>query len=384
MKKIAEWWHTLGAAFAAEWQVIRHDAGALLFFLLLPLFYPVVYTLVYNPELVRDLPVAVVDHSRTQSSRHLSRMIDATETMKVAYYPSNMQEARQLFYANDAMVIVEIPSDYATRLGRGEQAVVSVFCQMPLLLRFRQVSGAVTNLQMALAQELTGTRLSMTGIGALLGEGPSGSVIPINTVEHQIGDPQQGFASFVMPGIVVLILQQSMLLGICLLAGTRNERRRWPKRSQGAVICGRGLCYTLLMAAPALWLLHYVPVIFSLPHYGVAWQWILLIVPLLIATAMLGQMIGRLMHQREDAFLWLVVTSVIFLFLSGLTWPIFAMPRFLQALGAAVPATWGINAFIRINGDTATLAQNAGPYLWLWGLAVAYFIGAYLVAKVKH
>lgn len=373
----------MARAFGAEWLTIVHDPGALIFFLLLPLTYPIAYTLVYNPELVRNLPTVVVDHSRTAQSRHLARMVDATETMQVSGYAANMAEARHLFYADKAMVIVEIPSDYATRLGRGEQAVVPIYCQMPLLLRFRQVSGAVTNLQMALATELTGTRISLTGLGSLVDTG-NGSPMPVNTEEHQLGDPQQGFASFVMPGIVVLILQQSMLLGICLIAGTRNERRQFVLASRGAVIWGRTLCYALLMAAPALWMLHYIPVLFSLPHYGSAWQWVLLIVPLLIATAMLGQMIGRLMHRREDAFLWLVVTSVIFLFLSGLTWPIYAMPHVLQAVGATVPATWAINAFIRINSNAATLAQNSGPYLWLWGLAAAYFTGAYLVSRVKH
>lgn len=371
----------MAKAFRDEWLAVIHDPGALIFFLGLTLAYPVVYTLVYNPEVVRDLPVVVVDRSRTAQSRELARMCDATETMDVAYYASNLNEAKHLFYGGDAMVIIDIPEDYAQRLGRGEQAVVTVYCQMPLLLRFRQVSAALSNVQMALSQKLVGSRVALLGVSSLAG---GGSVMPMLSQEHQLGDPQQGFASFVMPGIVVLILQQAMLLAICLLNGTRYERGQRVNYPVGAMLWGRALCYVVIMMAPAMWLLHYVPVLFSLPHFGSAWQWGFLVLPLTLATAMLGQMAGTLMRRREDCFLWVVVTSIVFLFISGLTWPLYAMPDALRALGSTVPATWGINAFIRINSNAATLAENATAYLWLWGLTLAYLIGAYLANKVAR
>ncbi len=51
----------MGRVFRNEFRLMLHDAGVLLFFVALPLLYPIVYTLIYNPEVLRKLPVAVVD-----------------------------------------------------------------------------------------------------------------------------------------------------------------------------------------------------------------------------------------------------------------------------------------------------------------------------------
>ena len=46
------------------------DEGMLLFVTLLPLVYPVIYSWIYNNEVVREVPVVVVDKCRTVSSRN--------------------------------------------------------------------------------------------------------------------------------------------------------------------------------------------------------------------------------------------------------------------------------------------------------------------------
>lgn len=80
----------------------------------------------------------------------------------------------------------------------------------------------------------------------------------------------------------------------------------------------------------------------------------------------------------------IVFTTLAFLFLSGLTWPRYAMPVFWQWVGDIVPATWGVEGFIRINNNGGTLAQQSTPYLWLWGLTAFYSITAYLVARLRN
>jgi ABC-2 type transport system permease protein len=55
------------------------------------------------------------------------------------------------------------------------------------------------------------------------------------------------------------------------------------------------------------------------------------------------------------------------------------MPAVWQALGNCVPATWGIQGFIAINSNGATLAQAGGPYRMLWLCATVYLIAAWAV-----
>ena len=67
-KKIFMWMSDTGRVFRNEMNIFLHDIGVLLFFFALPLMYPVIYTLIYNPETVRKMPVAVVDESRSAES----------------------------------------------------------------------------------------------------------------------------------------------------------------------------------------------------------------------------------------------------------------------------------------------------------------------------
>ncbi len=64
-----KWLKSLFMVWRCETRLVFSDMGVLLFFFALPLAYPIVYTLIYNPEIVEESPVVVVDRSRTAESR---------------------------------------------------------------------------------------------------------------------------------------------------------------------------------------------------------------------------------------------------------------------------------------------------------------------------
>ena len=99
---------------------------------------------------------------------------------------------------------------------------------------------------------------------------------------------------------------------------------------------------------------------------------------------MLGITLGSLVTERETSLLVVVFTSVVFLFLSGITWPRYAMPEFWRLVGDCVPATWGVEAFVRINSNGATLAEESFPYTMLWVLSAAYTLTAIIITRIKN
>lgn len=378
-----------GRVFRNEWRMVLSDAGALIFFILLPLLYPVTYTLVYNTEVVTDIPIAVVDKSRTADSRELARTIDATPAMKVYAYPADLNEAKALMAEGKVFGILEIPESYARTLGRGEQAHVPFYAEMSLLLRFRASLAAMTDIQMVLGARQLTTLIDETPLSALAAGREIG--LPIRSQSNFLGDTEQGFASFIIPGIIILILQQSMVLGICLLGGTGRERRRRsplgldPKAVPGAgawaSIWGKALCYTVLYIPVTIYVVRVVPEMFSLPHYGNPADYLLFLFPLLLASAFFGLSLVYFMKERETTFIVIVFTSIVFLFLSGLTWPRYAMSDFWMWVGNLVPATWGVEGFIRINSNAATLGEVGRPYIALWILAAVYMLLAAWAAR---
>lgn len=377
------WFAQLALAFRREWTMIFNDVGVMLFFIALPLIYPVIYTLIYNPEIVTKMPVAIVDNSRTPSSRTLVRSLEASTSVSIYDYCTDMAEAKDLFASQKVFGILEIPADYEKKIERGEQATVPFYAEMSLLLRYRAFMSALTDLQLKLASDITMTRLQTTGASAL---GISG--LPIETHNTFLGDPGQGFASFIMPGIVILILQQSMVLGICFIGGTSRERRRrnygtdplvLDDLSASATVLGKALCYVVFYIPLTIYVVRYIPEMFGLPHQGAPVDYLLFIFPMLLATAMFGQTVQYICKERESAFIVVVFTSVLFLFLSGLTWPRYAMNDLWTWMGNLVPATWGVEGFIRINSNGASLAESSRPYIAMWILTAVYFLTSCLV-----
>lgn len=370
-----------------EFRLILASPGAMLFFFALPLAYPIVYAAIYNPEVTRDIPVAVVDRCRTAESREFVRHADATQAMKICGYAADMAEAKRWWEEKKCFGVIEILADYSEKVTRGEQGVIQFYSDASLLLRYRTFLESLTELQMATDSDLREMAINTLGVSGIASAGGSS----IQTEAYFLGDPQQGFASFIMPGIVVLILQQSMLLGITFLGGASNERRRLNRgfdplainASPFAEILGKALCYVILYLPLSIYILHYIPTWFNFPHLGNLVEYILFIFPMLLATAMLGLTCVCMVPEKESAFVLIVFTSVAFLFLSGLTWPRYAMQPFWQWMGDIIPATWGMEGFIRINNNGATLSQEAVPYRWLWCLTAVYTLTAWLVASLR-
>lgn len=370
-----------------ETRLVFTDIGVILFFFFLPLVYPVIYTLIYNPEIVDRIPTVVVDNSRSADSRELVREIGATQSVDIIGYASNLGEAKQAMYEKKCYGIIEIPSDFGRRIGRGEQATASFYCDMSLLMHYRQYLFALTDVQMNETLRITSQRLSQGGLLTTTVNG-----LPVDSQANFLGDVTQGFASFVIPGIVVLILQQSMLLGIMMIDGTARDRRR---RNGGidplayhadpvTTILGKTLCHLMVYLPLSYYIVELIPAIFSLPHHGRFIDAAPIIFTLLLATSFLGQTIRIFARERETCMLVTVFTSVIFLFLSGLTWPRYAFNKFWYMISELIPSTHGIEAMVRISGNESSLADVSHHYIALWILAGAYFITALLIRRYSE
>lgn len=367
-----------------EFYLTFHDGGIILFFLFLPLIYPVLYSLIYNPELVRDVKMVVVDHDLSAASREFVRRIDATQEAYVIGYAADLDEGRRAMDSHECYAILEIPEGFERHIGRLETADAVMYCEMSLLLRYRGFLVATTNVAMDMGAEITAERIDE--VAPLAETISSGEIMPIGNIS--MGNIENGFDSFIMPGIVILILHQCLILATCMAGGAKREdphligyRPINEAPSVSMTMIGQMLCYMTIIFVPSIFLYHYVPMLFRFPMAGDPWLELAFLLPMVIASLSLGFVVQGFVAQRESVFIFWVVTSVMFLFLSGLTWPRFAMPGFWKAVSDLVPATWGMEGFIRMNTNGASLAQVHRPYIYLWILAAGYFVIAYCVHR---
>ena len=370
--------------YLREFKLVKSDMGLILFFLFLPLVYPVLYSLIYNPEVVRDVPMVVVDHDRTAESRKVVRMLDATQEAWVKGYATDHNEARRAMASQACYAILEIPEGFGRAIGREEQAQAVMYCDMTLLLRYRGFLVASTSVMQEMGAEITNERVDL--IAPLAGTIANGDPMPVQNVS--MGNIENGFDSFIMPGVIILILQQVIILAVAMAGGAKRENPLKigynPIDSTHSVwmsMLGQMACYLTILSVPTIFLVHYVPLIFSFPMEGNVIEILIFLLPMVLASAGLGFMVQGMVRERESVFLLWVATSLIFLFLSGLTWPRYAMAPVWKLLGDLAPSMWGVEGFIRMNTNGADLSQVREQYLALWILAAVYMVGAYFVQR---
>ncbi|MCM1077089.1 MAG: ABC transporter permease [Bacteroides sp.] len=376
------WFKQLYNVWRRETRLVFTDIGVLLFFFGLPLAYPIVYTLIYNPEVVKKIDTVVVDDSRSAESRELVRELGATQSINIIGYAADMSEAKRAWHEKKCYGIVQIPADYATRIGRGEQAVATFYSDVSLLIRYRQYLFSITDVQMNETLRITSDRLAK---GGLITSSITG--LPVNTQANFLGDVTQGFASFVMPGVVVLILQQSLLLGITMISGTSRDRRRRNgfvdpldyDAGPLATVLGKSLCYMMIYLPLSYYILEIIPAIFSLPHVGAFRDLMPTVFIMLLATTFLGQTIQVFVRERETCLLVIVFTSLVFLFLSGLTWPRYAFNPFWRMVSDLIPSTLGMEALIHIGSNGANIHEIGSYYRGLWLLTALYFCTSLII-----
>ena len=363
-----------------ELLLVFRDSGVVIFFLVLNALYPVLYSLIYNPEVVRNERVVVVDDNRTALSRDLVRRLDATQEVAIAGYAANMQEAQEAMHRKECYGIVLIPRDFAQCAGRGEQAHVSLYCDMSVMMRYKAMFTALANV----TQAMGGEKMAAVVEPVL---NMSGSIVENRQVP--VGNPAMGIASAVLLFILPLVLQQSMILGIAMLHGGSIERRRRNggrdpmaiEASPGATIVGKMMCHQIIYVVPIIYVLHYVPLMFGFPQNGNILHIICLAVPFVIAVSFMGQTLSAVVNERESVFLLFVFSSVIFIFLAGASWPRFLMSKFWWLVGDCVPSTWMANGYVLMQSNGATLYQVQHQYWMLWIQVPVMFILAYLVER---
>ncbi|MBQ9215478.1 MAG: ABC transporter permease [Prevotella sp.] len=365
-----------------EMKQVFRDEGVLIFFIIVPLIYPLLYSWIYNNEVVHEVPVVVVDDSHSALSRQLIRECDASPDVKVFCHAADMDEARSLVSRQLVKGIYYIPPDFATRINRMEQAVVSVYCDMSLMLTYK----AIYQTAVAVTQSM-GAEIQKKISGNYTDREDAITTRPLDFEDVPIFNPTGGYGNFILPAVLILIFQQTLVLGIGLSAGTARENNRYgdlipvhPAYSGiYRIVGGKALCYLMVYAIMGTYLTMVVPRIFSFITL-VSWQDLLLMmIPYLLACVFFGMTVSCLVRYRENVMLLMVFVSLPLLFMTGVSWPQSDIPGLWQGVSWLFPSTFGARAFVRMNTLGATLSDVLPELRYLWIQAAAYFGTACLV-----
>lgn len=363
------------------------DGGVMLIMFGAIFIYSTLYSLVYRNEVVMAVPIAVIDYDGTDASRAFVRDIDASPNVEVAYEPADMETARELFYGREIYGVVVVPRDYAKSVSTGEQAVVSIYADASYFLMYKQLFAAAASAIAYNNVKIESAKFMVAGMDRVSAVALADPVeVKATKLYNRVG----GYATFVMPAIMVLILQQTLLIGIGMMGGTMTERGGWSRYvregrrfSSSLVLVGKATAYLLFAAAIGALVYGLYYKLLGYPWRGESLDTLLFMLPYLLSVIFLGLGISMSFRYRETAIVTLVAWSVPFLLLSGVSFPMEGMPSWLYSAGQILPSSPAITGYVRLNVMGASLGDVMPEYLWLWVLTIVYFCFAVLMIHLK-
>ncbi len=376
---MSEYKYPIVKSFVTELQRIFRDPGVVVIFIVATLAYPLIYKALYWNEQINDVPVAVVDLSNSPESRAFLHRWNASPDIRLTHSCTSMAEAEQLLRNQKVHGIIYFPHDFERQLADPlGKAHISLYCDMSSFLYMKAIYLSCNQVMLESMRNIQIDRYEQMGMDkefawALVQDAPYS--------ETALFTPTGGYGSFLIPAVLMLILHQTLLFGICMLGGTAREEN--DENYSFASLIGRaGACFLIYFGLAAI-LLGFFPRLFGIPHIGAIDDILLLIVPYLLAIIFFSLCVSVFIRNRESGLVLLISTSLIFLFMAGISWPKEMIPDAWRYLSYFIPYTWGAHAFIHINSMGASLlhtngfaASAATEWIALWILAAFYFIMA--------
>lgn len=357
---------------AAECRRILTDRGAFGLIVLAPLIYGVLYPQPYLGQVLRGIPIAVVDQDGTELSRDLVQTLNADEAIKVEVRAATLAEAQGALARRQVFAILGIPEGTEREVLKGNRARLAAYVDLAYFLLYNRAAQGISEASGAVNAEIAahGARSNGSLAHAALIKSS-----PVELVTEPLFNPTGGYASYVVPAAFVLILQQTLFMGCATLGGLAFEQRgREGRRSRAGAraIIGQALAH-LCLAAPGLALyLIILPHVFGFSTLGRLVDLFLMAVPFVLSVSLLAQFVGTWFQRRETAVLLFIAVSLPLFFMVGVSWPVEAIPSALRSASQIFPSTSAIDGLVRINQMGATLHDVWRDWSTLWILVGVY------------
>jgi ABC-2 type transport system permease protein len=367
---------SVGEAFAAEWRRVLGMRGAFTILVMAPLIYGVYYPQPYLSQILRKIPIAVVDNDLSDLSQRIVQTLDASGAVSVAVRAHTLAEAHAAVDRGEAFAVVGIPPGTERDVLKGMAAHIPIYADATYLFVFRTTGNGIAVAINTLSSELAagGARTDGSLVKATLA-----AASPSDILLQPIFNPVGGYGSYVVPAAFALILQQTLLIGAAALSGLAVAQAAG---GAFANVLGRGIAHLTLFLTPLALYFIVLPRIYGFSALGNPLQLFALASVFILATSFMGQAVGAWFKRPETPSLIFLATSLPQFFLTGFAWPREAIPKPVQAFGYIFPSDLAIDGIVRIDQLGASLWDVAHDWWGLWALAVAYFALAVISAAL--
>jgi len=349
-------------------------------------FYSFLYPLPYASQTPKEQKVIVVNLDNSLLSYQLERMVDATPDINVVSRTHSIESAKEGVIQGDASGILVIPNHFYRDLLLGKSPTLSYAGDASYFLVYGTIVKGLASVGGTVAAKVKISQLLIEGEPLVLAKT---QFAQISTNMKPTFNPTNGYINYVVPAVFVLILQQTLVMGIGLLGGTEKSLSGyWHQYTTIKLLSVRCLIFVCIYYVLALYYFG-----FSFDFYGINLlaspiDLLFLLLPFLLTSCFIGIALGALLPRRELVTLVVLISSMPLIFSAGFIWPLESIPQPMIWLSNLFPSTPAMQAFLSVNQMGASLSQiiEQSRLLWLqslgWGV-IAYFTYSHVQGRVR-
>ncbi len=336
--------------FSGLWKVIlretgriAHDKDLITILLLAPLVYCFYYSSLYWNKTEKDVPVAVVDMDNSQFSKEFIKRLEVHENTTVKFVTGDLSYAKSKMDEMDIHGIIYIPSESEKNMKLSNKIVIKAFLNTSRFLVSNDINKAVTDVSFSINDDVKLKYFESSGLSTKEAEN---AIEPVKTDIRPVFNITETYGDFLIPGILMLILHQTLLIGLSESIAKEREEKTLNEfytasyRNTAVAIAGKAAFYFILFGAYSVFTLSIIFSIFKINLFGNLLLLSLLLSILLISVIFMGFLISSFFKRKILALQLIAFSSYPLFFITGYAFPRHTIPlaiRWFSDLFAITP-----------------------------------------------
>lgn len=359
--------------------LILKDFDIITMILLAPLFYSLLYASFYVNKTETKVPVVVVDLDKSLLSNQFINSINQHQLIDVTERLENLNDIYDRLYSEKAEGAIIIPENFESLLKSGKGTEIKLYLNTQRFLPSNDINKAVNEVVIEYGKQMRLRAYNLNGVGLKQAEE---IVEPIKDDVRFLFNPETTYGDFLIPAILVLILQQTLFMGLGESVAKENEQNslnEWynnANRSVSAAIAGKGVLYLIIFSCYSLFffVMHFM--IFKIKFIGSYFLLMIATIIFLISITGIAIFVASFFKRKVLALQVISFTSYPLFFLTGYTWPAFSMPRVLKWISDLIPGTPYFDIFTRISSMGADFSEIRPVFFHLVLLTIIILFAA--------
>ncbi len=364
-------------------RIFQNDVVMAIFFGA-PLAYGLLFGYVYQKAKVTNIPIIVVDEDHTPLSDKIIEALNDNETLKVVKVYFEKSDIKDLMIKNAYAAVIEIPTNFEKNILQKRYPEINIELDMSNILI---ANFASKNIQKVLQTLKAGIEIETLKKQGMPVAQAYQNFEAFKTNYHKLYNPNSNYEYFMLPGLLGAIMQQVIFLAMALVFARDFEDGYFIKLLN---VSKNPLYLMALKATPFILfsIINWTILAMFLSWFKVdlnLYNFSMLILTglLTIAAMLIGMLFSILIPNQLKATEFLMVISTPAFILSGFTWPIMAMPSWIQNISNWIPLTPFLNASKKIAFYGGSIYHISPEIKQLLSISIVSFILLLISLKVK-